>query len=551
MVNFLAEITARFETVINPTPYNKIAKQYNIYYINIKPYPFNSYWLNWGGFYDNFTGSQIELYYGQFLTKVNTIDELLNNQMSLLLTENLSVLINIPIHPWLYPLYISEGSHVLPFLSSALNPNNPSDNAVRGVNAPVKLLKPNFSIKLSDNMSGIILNQGFSIELINNDSQFDDDELWNLFNTPIYLKKSYIHNPEYKDFKTIRYGMAENIKTDFNTFKVYVADRLRSMDEPVCNLILQDNFPNIIIFDTALNKNIPIVYGTKKINLQRLNNNTYLAAEYVSSIEGIFDIDGTSLAYNFNNTNGLITLINPNLEASYCIMTGYEDNKIGNIIAGISERKALIQVSDSNWNIEELNKYIDISPKINIVIDQGDIKSAIQNILKNDMAFFIQQTDGRFTVRKYGETYTVHEIESWAISNKPNKDWKGAQENYFSSCIINYDFKDSNTYKSLFYTEREKEAEVIYRRRVIKVFDTDLVDESEALNIAKLLADRFLILRQTLTLPIDADTSYFELLDTIKINVNINDRVFSKANTFFIKEINPTNDILTLEELPI
>ena len=40
------------------------------------------------------------------------------------------------------------------------------------------------------------------------------------------------------------------------------------------------------------------------------------------------------------------------------------------------------------------------------------------------MAYFIQQNDGKFTIRKYGESYREHYIVSWIITKQPEKDYK-------------------------------------------------------------------------------------------------------------------------------
>jgi hypothetical protein len=183
MIRFLAEISLRAEADINPTPSNEIPRNNNIYEIDIRQHPKEGYWIDRDGWHDTYAGTQIELYYGQFLQHANTYEELLAIPYSLWINERF-VYINIPKYPWLYPYYSAEGENVLPVLSAALDPDNPSRNTIRSVAAPVRLAVPNFTVKLSDNISGITLNQGFSLQFINNDGYFDDDDTWDLFNTP-------------------------------------------------------------------------------------------------------------------------------------------------------------------------------------------------------------------------------------------------------------------------------------------------------------------------------------------------------------------------------
>ena len=132
----------------------------------------------------------------------------------------------------------AEGQNcVWQFLSSSLNPKDLSNNILNGVRVPVRLDIPSASLtaKLSDNISGVTLNQSFSVSLFNNDGYFDDEERWNLFNTPVRLKKSIKENPEYRDFLTIRSGLVENTTTTFDSFRIDVAEKFRAMDNPVQN----------------------------------------------------------------------------------------------------------------------------------------------------------------------------------------------------------------------------------------------------------------------------------------------------------------------------
>ena len=512
-----------------------------------------------------------------------------------------------------------EGQNcVWQFLSNSLNPKDPSNNVLENARIPVKLETPgtSLSVKLSDNISGITLNQGFSISLQNNDGHFDDEEYWNLFNAPVRLKKAVVENPEYKDFKTIRSGLVENATTSFDSFYLDVAGKFRAMDNPVCYVICGKKFEekfNLKI-KSSHNRNIPIVYGRKRINIlelapgiyysaegardafdvqnrdglnipcifdkdTRLITFNYYAIERVHPLSGVFDRDNKNLDFRHDEINGLqmtkmydgsypsnidrVIDISGNIvphrydrdsglvtfdTATNALVVGYADNRIGCIIRHLVKEKAGVPFIDTNWDITEFERYNNSSARINIVIEKGTVRNAIQEILKNDMAFFIQKLDGRFTMRKYGVRYGLHKLPSWAITKKPEKSWASAQENYFSSCVINYDFQDSDTYRSLYFTDREREAIAFYRREVRRTFNTNLVELSDARNLAILLASRYLKMKQTLRLSVGIDTSGFELLDTISIDVNINGRRFSKAKRFIIKEINPAQDILVLEE---
>lgn len=546
MIRFLAEVTSRFDAPIKPTPSNGVERQSNIYELDVKPYPEKTYWTDWGGTYDNFSGPRIELYFGLFLTPVNSLKELKNSPNSFFIDNgSLTLYINIPKHPWLYSDSAIEAEHIIPFLSTCLKADNPSDNKLLGVNTPVKLDMPSLTVKLSDNISDIILNQIFQVSLHNNDGYFDDDVAWNIFNTPVRLRKSIKKNPEYGDFKTIRSGLAENTSTNFDSFDIDVADKQRSMDGPVCNVITADKYS--YADEKSINKNIPIVYGRKKVKLIKLSDTKHVAAEYVSQIMGVFNKDGVSQSYSYDAVTNIITSTK---EAETAIITGYPANKISEVIRDILARKAFINFGETNWNVSEYERYDETSPRVNIAIESGTVKSAIQNVLKSDMAFLIQQNNGKLTVRRYGTVYNTNRIPAWAITQKPEKTWSSAQEKYFSSCVINYGFED-NEHKSFLFADREYEAEDNYRRRVTKTFDTELYDIKDVALLAEKLSDRYSTMKQTLKLPIGIDTSEFELMDRVICNANINGRKFSGGEYFIIKEIDPAQDVLTLEELEI
>jgi len=550
MINFLAEISHSPDNSIQATP-SEHSRNKNIYYLDIRQHPEKTYWTDWNGVYDNFTATQIELYFSRFLRRVNAINEL-DTDYTFFLDSDYFVYFNIPLHPWLYPDYAVKAFHVEMYLAYALNPDRPSYNNLRGSNIQTLLKTPSINVKLSDNISGIVLNQSFSIELTNSDGYFDDENIWNLFNTPIYIKKSIVENPKYEDFKTIRYGLVENTSTTTNSFIIEASDRLRAMEEPVCDLILKNNFPiDFIIDEKILNKNIPIVYGKKRIKPQKLNDNAYIIAEHITQIHNIYNSDNEDLNnIEYILEGGVLIIIdNPNDEKiDSVIITGYVKNRLGEIILDIIKRKSNIPDDNSNWQKTELEQYINISPLVNIAIDGGNVKNAIQNLLKNDMAFLIQRADGRLTIRRYGENYKTNEIKSWTMTKEPDKKYENAQSNYFSSCKINYNF-ENEIFLTFLYNERENEAENIYRKRVLKTFDTDLIQESRVIELAKLLADRYLIMRQTITLLTGTDTSSFELLDTVTTEIKINDRLFSNVKKFFIKELNIAQDILVIEEI--
>jgi hypothetical protein len=612
VIRFLAEVSLRTEEAISPVPSNDVSRNYDVYQLTMAPPLASSYWTDWEGSYDVYVGTQIELYYGRFLDHVPNIDEVKARPFTLFIDDDddRTVYINLPIHPWLYPGYAAEGENVVPFLSSALDPGNPSRNSVRSVNAGVRLEAPNFTVKLSENISGITLNQGFSLNFHNNDGYFDDDTKWDLFNTPVHVRKAVAENPSYEDFREIRGGYAESTRTTFDGFSITVSDKLRSLSDPVCGIIRQEDFAPLTLSEDARGKSIPVIYGQKKIKLIKLDDsNHYFAAEYSSAVNAVYDKDGNTLpdtfdpstriisfdysavtgVYNkdgnnvqFTYTDGILRTVMsggkyPDIDyitdssgyripykydkgtgiityaaADSAIVTGYTENRIGEILKDLITRKTSVAFTSSNWNLEELDIYTGISPPVNIVFSSGDVKTAVQDTVKSDMAYFIQQADGRFTIRKWGELYSLHELDTWQITKEPEKDYDYAQDNYFSSCTVKYNKTDNDVFDTLFFDEMENAAEDQYRKRHFKEYDTDLVNPGDALSLARLLGDRFTVMRQRIQIAAGADTSGMELMDSVIFGdvhdpFMINGREFSKENMFVIVGINPAQDILTLE----
>jgi len=549
MINFLVEISKSSESNVLPTPTIRFKKHYNIYELNINTPPSQSYWTNWGGWYDNFVGSNIKLYYTEFLV-TRTEAETMTTPFSMFI-DNGIVYFNVPMHTWLYPDYTAESREVIPILSSALNPDNPSNNIINDTPALVRLEIPSTSVRLSDSFNGVDLKHGFSVNLINNDGYFDDESYWKLFNTPISLKKSTKNNPEYNDFIHIGRGLIDNTVTTFDKFRITASDIFASMNEPVCNVVSNTIFPHISIEDSALGRSIPIVYGTKTIRLLQLNATNYLTAEGAASIIYVMDNDDNIISnsqFIFNVDTGLITVVDDTVRPITAQIKGFSNNRIGEIIQHLIETKTSIPEGISDWNVTERDDYTANSPRINIEINSGDVRRAISNILRSDMAYFIQQLDSKFTIRKYGNNYKAHIIDTHFLTKKPEKNYASAHDNYFSSCIINYDFDDGE-HKSFIFTDKEHVSESRYKKRVQRTFETNLTSEIDARAFAALLSNRYSLLKQTIKIAIGKDTSDMNLLDTIIIDIDINDRKFSKATKFIIKEINSSQDSLTLEEI--
>jgi hypothetical protein len=166
----------------------------------------------------------------------------------------------------------------------------------------------------------------------------------------------------------------------------------------------------------------------------------------------------------------------------------------------IIQKNTNIKYIASFWELLEKNLYKNSSSRINIVFKNGAVKNAVKQALESDMAFLIQKNDGKFTIRKWGKFYNIHEIPSWIITKFPSKDFSEAQKSFFSSCLINYNFDDSNdTYNnSYLYNNNKKIVERTYHKILRRDFNTCLTNESDVINLASQLSSRFNMLKETI-----------------------------------------------------
>ena len=76
-----------------------------------------------------------------------------------------------------------------------------------------------------------------------------------------------------------------------------------------------------------------------------------------------------------------------------------------------------------------------------------------------------------------------------------------------------------------------------------------MLDAQQAKALAERLGNRFCELKDTVRVGVGADTSLFSLLDVVQMRIRVNDREYSDNETWIIRELDPAQDILVLEEL--
>jgi hypothetical protein len=551
-VLFSADLSEDIEVTMSFTPTTDVSREYNVYDTYLGAYPSDTYWTDWGGYYDNAIINQIELYMGgQYLVRVNSLEDCCNTPFSIYDPPTAgTIYINVPKHTWLYDDVTTTYRKTVSFLSGPKNPENPSDDIFNNEHWLVRLETPKFSVKLSDAINGLTKYSTFDFTLHNDDGYFDDLAATNFFNAPSYIKKTWVENPSADDFIPIRYGIVETIKVDDKTMTISCADIFRTLEEPVSSVvkdIYKDATENV-------DKNLAVVYGTVNIPLTKIGSNTllgtytYAAGENLTDVLEVYDKDGNLLSFTKNSDNSITT---SDANAKSALVVGNTNNKIGEVIVDVITSKTNIKYVNTFWDIVETDIYKINSPVVNISFTGGNVKNAVKNALSSDTVFLIQKNDGRFTLRQWGETYKTFSIGAWQITKFPTKDFDDAQNNYLSSCSIyyNYDFANKEYNDVLLYDDNEEAAEALYSKLVRKEFKTYLINEIDAFNLGTKLSNRFSTLRETVKVSVGFNTAEINLLDKIELPLDINGRKFSTNTVWIVKEIDPAQDVLVMEKI--
>ncbi|MDR2398128.1 MAG: hypothetical protein LBD74_05135 [Spirochaetaceae bacterium] len=253
----------------------------------------------------------------------------------------------------------------------------------------------------------------------------------------------------------------------------------------------------------------------------------------------------------------------------YAIVYGYRDHdsdpsasssgetlKAGNLIKSLIRRSPNMAYNSYAFDTKETEAYIKNSPEVAGIITGGDVKKAISDALKSDMAFMIQKHDGRFTIRrfsvpieKYGsEGYPKKwSIPSWQLTQAPDINFSLAKDQYFSFCVIHYAY---DPYKKKHTENYEHECNVArkYLKEIPTEFDTYLTQKIDAEKLAKRLAVRFSDLSVSTSVGLGFDCATLDLLDLVELELSVNGRTYSPVKQWIIREIDRAQDKLVLEE---
>ncbi|MFA5658016.1 MAG: hypothetical protein WC900_01895 [Oscillospiraceae bacterium] len=546
------------------------SRQYNIYAFSIAPLitdPAN-YWIVWGGEFDNSVGGSLQIYMGQFLTEVFLPSNLEVTENSFYIDESTNICyMNIPQNPWRYfPEYASVyGNFESTFATSPKNENNPSDCYYDITKVEVRMEVPSLESSLNEIISGISTYDVFSITIDNSDGAYDGVNILSYFNTPLQISKS-ASNPQYiPDFDRVRYGIIQDITVGFDKMEITAADQFYNMNTDFCPKFSVAEFANI---DTdKINEDIPVGWGVlegiEPIEVDRDTSDPcewidYIALDkdYIASVQKVYDADGNELTHAFTAGTGIIRVTEVDtdgnaIEAEYMNVTGKAACNIGEIITEALAGNENLSYIEGIWDLTETNEYIALCPDTGTYFSGGTTKDLVTQVLKNDMSYLIQKNDGRLTIRRWGEDYTNHQLESWVITGKPKKNFADATKYFCSTAKVNYNrFEIDDRYQNNYVDDSlEKIIFGKYRKSYLAEFPTDLKSEAAATDLADRIMERFGEVRPTIEVDLGVNTFDVNLLDTIDIELEVGEpaRVFSEYSRWIVKKIDPGQDRVVLE----
>lgn len=529
-----------------------------------------NYWIVWGGYFDNPVGAGIQVYMDSFLTEVFTPENLLVIEKSFYVDEeNAICYMNIPKQPWrYYSEYASVYGNVeSTFTTAPKDESNPSDIFYDITRVEPTMEIPSVTTELSDALSGVIVYDTFSISLDNTDGRYDGRDILAYFNTPLQISKA-VNNPVHiSDFDTIRYGLVSNITVDFEKMEIDATDPFFMMTTEYCRKFSTDEFANLS--DSTIGDDMPVGWGVLQgIEPIEVDKDTadpatwidYIALDksHITSVEGVYDEDGNSLSYTFYSATGIIRVTSVDgdgevIEAEYMNVTGKTDCNIGEIITEVLEDNENLTYIEGIWDITETDYYMTIAPDIKFYFDGGTTRDLIEKVLENDLAFLIRKHDGRLTIRRWGETYTNHQLESWVITQKPEKNFEDATDNFCSSARVKYNpFVVDDLFQNSYLNDTsERDIFSRYRRSYLLELETCLSSETDASDLAERALERFGTVRETVEVSLGVNCYDVNLLDTVEIELTINDREFSKYSRWIVKSCDPAQDTLTMEGMLI
>jgi hypothetical protein len=542
---------------------------YNIYHFSVAPLitDEDNYWIKWGGTFDNPVGYGMQIFFNQFLVEVFLSATLIALENSFWIDkDNDKVYIHLPRNPWGFYewqvdlLMIDDDSA---FASAPKDINNLSDTIYDGTKFNPVMSVPSLQNKLNDIISGIYFYSIFDITIDNSDGKYDRFNVEQFYNTPMQISKSSDNAQSVEDFERVKYGIISDITVAFDQMRVEASDILYTLNADYCRKFTVEEFPNIE--ESLINKNIPVAWGDiNGVELFQVDKSDadpptwadYIAVdnEYLTAVDAVYDDDGAELVFSYNATTGIIRVTSVDedgevIEGKSADVAGLTDNSIGDVVIYALTERERLPYSVGIWDIDETDRYLAKAYSVGYYFNGGTTRQLIEGVLKNDSVFLIQKNNGLLTLRRWGDVFDQHDIPSWTVTKKPEKNFKDASQLFCSSVKILSEKKYSSGVFQKTYINDTSEIDIFKetKKSFLAEFETALLDDDDIEAFSVLLINRFGTVRETLRVGVGLDTHDVNLLDTVNLNITINGRNFSDYRTWLVKGVDPGQDELILE----
>jgi len=503
-----------------------------------------TYWKIWGGGYSDVpTSTRLQIYFAGFLSVVTSFAALIEKERSFWV-DGSRIYCHIERYPWQYANGSTSVRESLGFATDVVDYRKKSDDTISGERYEVRLKVPtNITQKIPDPSGGIVFSKTFSLTLDNHDGLFDSGLF---FNTPVILKKSSVEYPEYSDFVTIKTGLYENGFVKKTSFKITVADVLRTLTNPVNDVITLDEYP---ASGDSAGKNIPLAWGViTGAPLISVGTDQYLccAPDYLTSVETVYDTNGDPIV-PFTVTDGVISTA---VEAKSADFTGRDSNRIGDIIIDIVSNRANFPFVEGVWDVTDVTGYLESSFRINYLVSSGTVQKLVNDVTANDTSVFFVKNNGLMTLRRWGDRYETHTIPTYLRIVLKSKTYT-SYDDFASSVDVNYgyDYGSKEYLKNELDDSREQEIEREYLKVQRRTFDTDLASKDDAVSFASRLLARWSVRAEIISVDEGVDTSLINVFDTVIQPAVVNGRVMSTFTMWVATQVNPAQDMLVLEQL--
>ena len=505
------------------------------------------YWYEtWGGTYDAPTTTDISLFIERRYTKVPTIEALQETDAAFT-SQNDCIYFRARLPAWSYPAGTAQvsGQNVAAGYSTGARSSRAardSDDRIEDeqgtlVRYPARLEFPSLNQRLSGD-AGQLIQNAFSATISNDDGENDflmADAL------PVRISKATVNEPRLADFQTIMDGVIEDVNVTREKVIIKAAGVLRNLDAPACRTFTQGDFPEID--EKTVGKLVPIGWGTLRgAKLFKVNAGKYFCIdpEYIESVQAVYDRDGKSLPYRYSNG-----IISTTTDASTADIRASR-LRLGEIVTA-EMAKANIAFAEGVWDVSETQRYTRQSPYISYIYKGKNIKGLLTELLKNDLVYLITKNDGRLSLRRVLDDYSLWICESWLITSFPEK--KYSDKKMFASAVRT-EYAPENGELARTYFDQSKEAKLYAEYQ--KMQTLEFKSHCEGADIKRISDDRYAYYgrrRERQKLGLGADISRLSLLDVLDLELRVNGRLLSRNPLWRVIEINPAQDALLLEDL--